>query len=264
MKSRILTSSLCLLGLGGAQAAVVLQTGFETTDTPAYALGQLPTTSTLPVYDQNNQGTRTILDDSTASPFGPDNQFLALGGANLRVRSNGVTPLTTISFDFFEPSGVDNVTRFGFGSSDLNGAGAFINWGLNNGAISAQANTALVGGSAPTLLEDRHYLAQILLNNSASAETVSLPGGGSFELAAGTASLMFYDTVANTLIDGGTYEHSASVTPSTFFFRGFGAEGNLIYIDNFTRSNDLVVLIPEPSVALLGGLGLLGLLRRRR
>jgi hypothetical protein len=51
-------------------------------------------------------------------------------------------------------------------------------------------------------------------------------------------------------------------TNPTIGFVGFGREnGNNTAIDNFSLSSNA---IPEPSAALLGGLGLLALLRRRR
>lgn len=83
----------------------------------------------------------------------------------------------------------------------------------------------------------------------------SFSGGGDQEwrgLATGTQDLLGAATSGN-----GTYEVE-------IFYRAFTNEGDRFSNDggnNFTATFDVV---PEPSVALLGALGLLGLLRRRR
>ncbi|MCP5532377.1 MAG: PEP-CTERM sorting domain-containing protein [Akkermansiaceae bacterium] len=261
MKTKL--SALILAAGTSAHAAVVVQTGFETTDSPAYAVGTLPTTTSRPVYDVNNQGTRAIQDENTATPFGADNQYLAVGGANVRVRASGLTSLTTISFDFYEPSGTSGVTRFGFGNADLNGTDGYIGWNVNNGALTVGSNTALASGSIASLQQDRHYLAQMLLNRSGTGQNVDLPGGGSLSLGNNQAALYFFDTVTSSLVASGVFSHSAAVTPANFFFRGFSTETNVIYVDNFTRSNTLTV-VPEPAAAMLGSLGFLFLFRRRK
>lgn len=245
-------------------AAIVVQTGFETTDSPAYALGNLPTTTSLPVYDVNGLGTRSI--QSSGSPFGAGNAYLAVGGANLRVRASGITALTTISFDFYEPSGTSNVMSFGFGGADVNNnstTGAYHVWNLDNGVITAGQFTTLASGSSPTVAEDQHYQVQILLNRSGTSQTVPLPTSGDVVIGNQQSALFLVNMTTGALIAGGVYGHSSTVTPSNFFFRAFGAGGNLIYIDDFTRRNDLT-LVPEPGVAMAGGISLLGLLARRR
>jgi hypothetical protein len=240
-------------------AAIVLQTGFEQNDTPPYTLGALPSTTSLPVFFVSGTVPQVV---NTPSVFGSSNQFLSLGQVNTRVRSSGLTPLTTISFDLFEPSGTTGTTRFGFGVNDINSAEGYTSWIVNNGVFTLGSNTSLASGSLPTLLQDRHYIAKILLNRSGVLQSVALDGGGSLLLPNSQAALFFYDTVTGAYIDGGTYSHTASVNPGNFLFRSFSGDGNLIYVDNFTRLNTLVV-IPEPSVPLLGSLGLFALIARR-
>ena len=249
MRKEFLAVSLLLFCSSFALGDIVLSTGFETTDSPAYptAVANLPTTNTLPVYDQNNQATREIRLDN--SPFGTG-QYLALGSNNLRVRSNGTTPLTTVVFDLFEPSGFNGNVRFGFGNADLNNntsTGSYTGWILNNGVISVTDNTALASGSNPALLEDTHYLAHIFLNRSGSSEMINF-GSESLTLGNNQAGLLFYNVASGTFTQGGVYNHTQSVTnPNTFFFRTFNADtGGLIFIDNFTRYNQLVA-IPEPA-----------------
>jgi hypothetical protein len=268
MKKELLTLLILFVSPSFVSGDVVLTTGFETTGTPAYpaAVANLPTTSTLPVYDQNNQAVREIRLDN--SPFGTG-QYLALGSNNLRVRSNGTTPLTTVVFDLYEPAGFNGNIRLGFGNLDLNNnttTGAYTGWTLNNGVISVSDNTALASGSNPTLLEDTHYLAHFFLNRSGSSETVNF-GSSSLTLGNNQAGLLFYNVANGTFTSGAVYNHTQSVTnPNTFFFRAFNADtGGLILVDNFTRYNELIA-IPEPSTfALLATLaGGLCLTRRRK
>lgn len=60
------------------------------------------------------------------------------------------------------------------------------------------------------------------------------------------------------LTTAGDYEQSISVDKID------NAGGNQLYMFSFRSPSPLITTIPEPSVALLGGLGLLAFLRRRR
>lgn len=245
-----------------APAAVVVQTGFETTDDPAFNTGNLTTSTASPVFRVGGDASRAQI-VNTPDVFGPGNQYLQLSGNNMNVRAPGVTPLTTVAFDMFQPSTSAAPIRFGYGVNDVNVAQGYIQWSINNGQIGTGSNTQLASGSAPALMTDRHYVAYTLLNRSGATETVDWIGG-SMTLNDGQAGLVFFDTVDGQFIDGGVYNHTAGNTPQNFLFRAFsGDEGGQLFVDNFTRRNDLFV-VPEPSTALLGGLGLFALLLRRR
>lgn len=65
--------------------------------------------------------------------------------------------------------------------------------------------------------------------------------------------------------DGITYTTSGALT--AFHFAGVGSDFETLQFDSGTGTTltvDNVTVVPEPSAALLGGLGLLALLRRRR
>lgn len=243
----LLLAGLLLFTFVPSRAAVLVATGFETSNTPSYALGTLPNTTSLPVRDQNLLGTRQIQNQNTATPFGTPNQFLALGGANLRAVAAGLTPLTRVSFDFVEPAGTSNNFRWGFGAADLTPTSAFVQWVINNGSVTTGDNTQLVSGTLPTFVQGRRYLVHMLLNRSAGSQSVTLPAGGTITVAANQAALLLIDTVTNTLIDGGRYGHTASYTPTNFWFRCFSFDGNLVYIDNFVRADDLQI-VPPPAL----------------
>ncbi len=175
-----------------ASAAIVASTGFETTDTPAYpaAGGLLPSTNTLPLFSLTATGTpgiRNIL-PSSSNPFGTG-QYLELGSdatiTGLRAGSL-LSPVTSIVFDLYEPTGFSGAVRFGFGagtSQDINSANSDASWVLNNGVVSVnQTTTVLVNGVLPTLTQNTHYKAHAYLNTSSNSETLNF-GTGSITLA---------------------------------------------------------------------------------
>jgi hypothetical protein len=223
-----------------------------------------------PLSGSNNVGAR-ILDDTTATPFGTGNKFLAINGnlAGGTVNASGLsaTTVSTHHFDLYEPTGATTTLTFGLGASDLNNntsTGAFTAWSINNGSITAASNTALASGSLPMLTLDRHYKAFVLHNGTGAAETVAIPTGGTASLASKESALFFLDMTTGTYIDGGRYSHTQSVTLNSFKFRAFSNSKNEIYIDNFTR-DDTLTLIPEPSLGLLlAGAGSLACRRRSR
>ena len=245
-------------------AAVVFNQNFE-----SFTAGtNLP--SGNPLSGNNNAGSQ-ILDDTTATPFGIGNKFLAINGnlAAGTVNASGLsaTTISTHHFDLYEPTGATATLTFGLGASDLNNnttTGAFTAWSINNGSITAASNTALASGSLPVLTLDRHYKAFVLYNGSGETEVVSIPTGGTASLTSKQSALFFLDMTTGAYVDGGRYSHTQSVTLNSFKFRAFSNSKNEIYIDNFTRDNTLT-LIPEPSLTvLLAGAGSVIARRRRR
>lgn len=260
------SSAVCLLSISTARANIVRLTGFETTETPAYPaavallpFSDQPANTPFPVFARNTAGTRNIL--SEGSPF-DTGQYLQLGAANMRVQAQGVSPLMTVNFDLFEPSGFTGQTLFGFGTTDINGAANnYLVWGINNGNLSTAANTDPVSGTGtlPKLELNRHYTVRVLVNRSGSQRIVNLPGGDSITLDNRQGTLLIVDRATNTLLRGGVFNHSASVTPDAFFFRNFSTSENILLIDNYTRYNTLEPFEPSGGFAAwAAGLGLSG------
>ncbi len=254
-------------------AAVVTSTGFEPT---VYSVGNLPTTSSLPVRAGSASIGAQII--SSTTPFGgTSNQYLNLNatgtgaGVSFTALYQGVTALSTYHFDLYEPTGVAGSITFGLGASDLNGTagtGAYSAWTINNGAIGTGSFTQLAAGSPASagFSEDTHYKAFVLYNGSTSSEILTVPTLGSRTLAAGQTALFFFNMTTGMMADGGIYNTTGTVTPTRFMFRSFSNSRNQIYIDNFTHDNTLTFdAIPEPSSAmLLLGSGSLLLFRRRK
>jgi len=247
--------------LGMAWASPILTTDFES---PAYNLGNMPTT-VVPVTAGSNDDSASVLNESTATPFGAGpNQFIALTGTlgQNSIRAISVSTLATYYFNLFEPAGASGTLHLGISANDLNAAGAFTGWTINNGAFGLGSNTSLASGSLPALSIDTHYIAHVLYNGSGTSQSIA---NSSEILAAGQTALFFWDVANEVYIDGGRYSHTATVTPTRFMFRTFSSSANTIYIDDFTHDNTLL-LVPEPTTLsmLLVGVAALGVARRGR
>ena len=253
--------SLPVLALGLFTAASLNAATVFTDDFESYTPGLDLSVSTSPrLYNGLN-----VADESTATPFGSPNQYGYLDGGSSFVRVNSVSTLMTYSFDLFEPDTAQTGTvRFGIGNGDLNAANTHVAWTLNNGTLATSFNTSTVSGSLPTLQENRHYVVYLLHNGSGSAETID---GLGKSLGAGQTALYFYDTISATLLEGGVFGHTASVTPTAFLIRSTSADDNTVFFDNVVRQDTLVVptMIPEPASAALalGGMALLAASRHR-
>lgn len=82
-------------------------------------------------------------------------------------------------------------------------------------------------------------------------------GSADFDIVLNTEGASW---TAEWFINGGSVRTATFGTNPTINYVGFGREnGNTSAIDNFS-----LTAVPEPSAALLGGLGMLALLRRRR
>lgn len=234
--------AIVLVSIPLTEADIVVKTGFETFDSPSYpaAVAELELFTfapQLPIYSRNAVGTKNIL--SANSPFGKG-QYLEIGGPNMRVMTpTGLTALTTIAFDLYEPSGIGGGMSFGFGTTELNSSNGYLIFRLNDGSLGLGSNTERVSGTFPSLEVDRHYTMRILSNRTAAQQIVTLPNADTITLEAGEATMLIKDMVTKTLLQAGVFKHTASVTPNTFIFRNFSSDNNIINIDNFTRYNTL-------------------------
>jgi autotransporter-associated beta strand protein len=225
-----------LLATSFAQVTPVFRTGFETTDSPAYtaAVSNLPftdATPSVPFYDRNNSGTRTILAEN--SPFGTG-QYLEIGGPNTRVRTSGtIGTLSTFAFDLFEPVGTGGVIQFGFCRDDI--STAYLTFTLNNGALSfAAANTERISGTFPTLQVGRLYSVRVMINRGTTSQAVNLPNGATITLAEREGTMLIRDRVSNELLQCGIFRHTpaTAIIPNNFMFRTFSTQTNIINLDN--------------------------------
>lgn len=269
MKSPSHILSACVVFVAmmhSTSAAILLSDDFE-----SYTAGnQLGTNATWATVANNTaNSTKFIRDEGTATPFGSPNQYLELRdtGSNttpaeyLRIQTTTQTAasaeLTTIQFDFFEPTGGSNNLGFGLAmtNNDLNTGGSRIRLTLNNGTIGGTGFTA----SSNSYSLNTAYTMYVVFNDTASA--VSYDGG---TVAAFTADVWFQSLSGGGLVFAGSADAQNNQTASySFVFRTFNADQQSMNVDNFSWYEGAAA-IPEPSSALMGGLGLFFLLRRRR
>lgn len=260
----ILATAIGMLGLS-AHGAVLFSDDFE-----SYTAGNNIGTS---VWTEA-AGVSTYMtarDESTSTTFGTPNQYAQLadvgGGSNqfLRLLSSteidAANALTTLSFDFYEPTGGgDSVMRFGYAGNDgtrydLNGGGGRLVSTLNNGTIGG------VSGGSNTYSLDTAYSMYMIFNDTNAS--VSYAGGS---IAAFTAALWLEELGTGSFVFAGSASASNSQDLGGYRigFRTFNAEVQTLLVDNVSLFEGAPSAIPEPTTTLLGALGMLALLRRRR
>ena len=150
-------------------------------------------------------------------------------------------------------NGTSLTDNSGFTGSQLTGA-----WRITAGQLQARTGTSGTQtwtnvGSA--LTANTSYIFSIAFNGSASALT---DYSGTNDLAAGAADIYLNGSLFGDDID---MVDAQSVVALKFYTESNG--GSAFELDNVLLQ-DVATIIPEPSAALLGGLGFLALLRRRR
>ncbi len=226
----------------------------------------------------NTPGTVTIVSNSVTGPDeGSDDSALsfAAGTANFRgILANftsttiGLNDRVTLSFDFryiAAPTANDSGLRIGLFNS----------------------NGTVVTGNASTADDDDFgYLARFSTNSNGTSDLRDVPTGdaqSAGDLIGGTTSntIGAFGTTSRALrfeltgVAGGiqldSYFDNSLIATATDTDAAYTTFDNLRIgqggiSDTFEIDNVLVEtsVVPEPSVALLGALGLLGLLRRRR
>jgi MYXO-CTERM domain-containing protein len=118
-------------------------------------------------------------------------------------------------------------------------------WNTNIGAQNGNSWDTNSGGTTYNLFDGLTLPVSGTTNSGDSAEAVSFTGSGSYSE---TIDLSGY-----TISDLGNYK---------WLLLGFAADATTN--NTSTISNLSLTVVPEPSAALLGGLGMLALLRRRR
>lgn len=167
---RVVAICICW-AMGSIHADVVFENDME-----SYSTGTAQTFVDNPgIYN-----TVGIFDDSTATPFGSGNQFMALyvtGSSFARI--NSVSELMTYCFDWYEPTtSQEGTLNFGIGSTDVSDTRSYTSWTIDDGVLGLGFNTSQSSGSLPTLSEDRHYTTYVVYNGSAGTESIAGSGGG--------------------------------------------------------------------------------------
>ena len=274
------TGELTLSGDGAMNTNVGLQVGTWDTGTGTVNLdgGTITTPSVSAGTGTSsfhfNGGTLKASVSTATFMQGLDTADIEAGGAIIHTNGKDIT----IAQDLVTGSPSGGLTKQGTGSLTLNGSNSY------TGNTLVSAGTLLVNGSlgnSPTVTVDANgtiggsgLIAGSLNLDAAAkftvvnlADALSVSGTVTFGSGFGIANLLGINwdaldlntpyTVLSTTQTFGT----GSIANFGFDNRVAVGTGREAY---FTNGSLAVVVVPEPRAALLGGLGLLALLRRRR
>lgn len=271
-----LLSGVALAAATSAQAAVLTTSG--DINTPAnWDTGTLPAAGEIATVNINSSWPST----ASANALGIFGDLIFGGGSTLTanidvvgfnpssVTFNDVT--VNVGDDIFTGGGGVGNFIFNDGSItnvdddfEANGGGTItVNGGTHNVGVAAgqSGNFGSQNGSTLNFLGGT-VTALRLTNGSGNlnvggdailtANTIIFAGTGAFDIAA--------DWTGSLTIPGVNWETTLT---SDATFDGAAIDAT-VFAENFLVEGNTVSLIPEPSAALLGALGFLGLLRRRR
>lgn len=210
---------------------------------------QLPALLSLGLTFATSQAATIVIGDVTAN-LGPDFFFdtAAVGGGDFGVNQPG-------SATFDRSFGTLNV---GTGGSDviISGIGwATLNNAAQNDATSATVTITYLGQDGAFGGGDDVVIGSITDN---------------FTFATNGEYYWKFDTPVSTTIDGTNNLFRVSIAPSndlstgSLSFKSANSPNNTAANVKLSIAGSSVAVVPEPATALLGGLGLLGLLHRRR
>jgi autotransporter-associated beta strand protein len=240
-----------------------------TTDRNFTIAGNGPATTTNSVIESSGVGTLSFTNNANIAFAGTNpNRHLRLGGTNLGNNSFGLgltdngalaSSLTKEGAGKWIITGTHTYT----GATTVSAGTLLVNGSLGNTAVTVSAGafggTGTIG-STLNLTSGSFHVAD--LNDAlAVSGTITLYAGfGIDDLAGidwGTTGSGTYTLISGTL-GAGVFDAMSHNSLAEAFDVGSGKKAY------FQEGSLQLVVIPEPSAALLGGLGLVALLRRRR
>ncbi|MEP2776941.1 MAG: PEP-CTERM sorting domain-containing protein [Luteolibacter sp.] len=268
IKSTLLAvSAITVLGAGSSQAATIFNENFGTLKDAASLVG----TANSTLDGRIGTGTPTgnnILEAQNPSSFGSGASALMAASttSQTNLKTGGFTAFDvgTLSFSLRTNSNTGSFYAFlGDGASLTNNSGftgsqLLGGWQINNGQLQARtgnSSTQTWTNVGTALTANTNYDFNIVFNGSATALTDYF---GTNDLAAGSADIWINGSLFGAGVD---IIDAQSVTALKFYTEANG--GSAFELDNVLLQN-VATVVPEPSTALLGAIGALALLRRRR
>ena len=204
-------------------------------------------------------GGAVIRDDATATPFGPNNQFVELSkpdtsGMRVVVHTTSVPTSAylepvMVAFDLYEPAvGFGRmVMALGTGAPwvpEYNFANQILGIEINNGFLAAGERTTNVYGSLPSLDRESPYRIFMITNLSDDPYDYTDPTGFEDTLEHGEMEVWVYDYTAEDYIFGGRWEttrdgnYGGDNDLIGFGFRQYSGDDKTVYIDDLLIASE--------------------------
>lgn len=261
MKSRSLLAAVCIGMSASSHAAILFSENFGVlADGTA-----ITTTNTTFTYVRTGSGTPVLEAQAPGSFSGSSGLMSASGTSITAVAAGGFTSFSvgTLSFSLTTGTlGTGSTFFFGVGTgANFSDANAFSGtqytaaYQITNGTFQVRTGTGTGTWSnvgTTVLGASTSYDISVVFNGSSSEVSY-----GSGSIAAGSTDIYLNGSLL------GNFDITDNVDVSAFKIYT-QTSGGSFEIDNVLLQNEAVAPIPEPTTALLGALGLLGILRRRR
>ena len=271
MKLKSVSIIAVVLGTGWSQAALVgrwdLEEGSGTTTTEAISSTASDAFGTGIAWSASTPGPASAAsltgDGATTARFGTNRNAQDVG-----ISGSGAKTIVT----WFKTSAASSgTTRYLWGWSPTNGLtnGADLRFGVQNGGLRFEVTGGGANNTVSLVNDGNWHMAAAIIDANDTISTIQFYLDGNLITATGNTTQLI--NTAGTGAGTGT-------NPNEFFIasNGNGTANNWIgSIDDVRIYNTALseseldtvfnaMAIPEPTAALLGGLGLLTLLRRRR
>ena len=260
-------------GLAGTTGAVVGQVVNNSSGAKTLTVGNGNATGSFAGVIKDNSGsggtlalTKTGSGTQTLSGANTYSGLTTISGGSLALGTGGsITNSSGVALN----SGNFNVTAVAGGTYSLSALQALTGSGSVTGNLDVAGHLAI--GSSPGTID---FSGNLGLDTSTVSDfqfTLASFVANSYDLAHSTTGTVSFGGILNLLFDGST-AYTTNTSVKIFDFAGYAGSFSTVNFTGlatgqeatFDATTGLVTVIPEPRVALLGGLGLLALLRRRR